>query len=364
MNLRGLGRKNFDLNQVFPASDFKQPLDTGYPANEIKIDISSNIISNPTIQLTRINVQYTRFLKALNNQLIFSNQEAGQHEFQVSGFSNAEANSVLVWDISNPRLPEHIQMQTQNITTGSDGYTYHIGRTHAEDARFIATTASNILAVKDISHYKPVPLNPASGSARWLAITYGSLRPAADTLATFRESEMTAWVVDIEDVTNQIGYGFHTPQTIRDFLTHAITTWTNGPPEYVTLFGDATRNPVLKGCSSCPAGTWNADTPTLIVTDFAFVDRWNGMVPSDFTMTLLFGDDLIADINIGRMPANTPEEANQMVEKVMLFETGRTGTLEDWQKHFLFIADNDDSGGFFCDENEQTGTLSPVTRLL
>lgn len=354
------GRKNFNLNEQFPASDFKQPLDTDYPANEIKIDISSNSYFGTTIQLTRINVLYTRLLSALGDQLIFSKQEAGQHEFQVTGFSSSEANSVLVWDISNPRLPEHIQLQAQNITAGADGYTYHIGRTHAEDARFIATSASNILAVKDILHYKPVSLNPAFGSAHWLAITHGSLRPAAETLATFRESEMSAWVVDIEDVTNQIGYGFHTPQTIRDFLTYAITTWTNGPPKYVTLFGDATRNPVLKGCSSCSAGGWNADTPTLIVTDFAFVDRWNGMVPSDFTMTLLFGDDLFADINIGRMPANTLEEANHMVDKVILFETGRRGTIEDWQKHFLFIADNDDSGGFFCDENEQTGTYIPT----
>ena len=214
------------------------------------------------------------------------------------------------------------------------------------------------MAVKDISYYAPLSLDPPLGQAKWLAITDSSLRDAADSLAAHRSKEMSAHVVDIEDVVNQFGFGFNTPQAIRNFLSYAITNWAGAPPEYVTIFGDATRNPVMKGCSSC-GSSWNENALTLVVTDFSFADRWNGMVPSDFTMSLLFGDDLFADVNIGRMPANTPAEADQMVEKVILFETQRIGEQLDWQKNFLFVADNDDSGGFFCDESELTASIIP-----
>ena len=350
------GWQNLNNIKGFPAADFKQPGDTGYPANQVQVDLSSDSANAATVQLTRITVVYSRLLKALGDQLIFSRVQGGQHEFQVSGFSNADSASIIVWDISDRRLPEQITMQVQNVQPGGSGYTYIIGRTHAPDARFIATTTNNVMLVKGLSHYVPVSLTPPSAEAQWLAITHSSLRDAADTLAAFRAADFSTWVVDVEDIVNQVGYGFNTPHTIRNFLTTALFDWTV-PPNYVTLFGDATRNPLGQDCPLC--SSWDKNAPTLVVTDFAFVDRWNGMVPSDFTMSLLVGDDLISDIAIGRIPANTLEEANHMVQKVILYETQRQGVLEEWQKHFLFIADNMDSGGNFCDENAQTGTFIP-----
>ena len=350
------GRKNLNVVNSVPGSGLKQPVDVGYPNNQIKIDLSSDSATTATVYLTRITVEYARILKAFGDQLIFSQEQEGQHDFQVSGFSNGDAASVVVWDISDHYQPQQIRMQAQNILGGGSDHTYVIGRTHAKDARFVATTTSNILPVKGVSHYEPVPIVPPSSSAQWLAITHSSLRDAADTLAVFREADFSTWVVDVEDVTNQVGYGFNTPQTIRDYLFQALTNW-SVPPEYVTLFGDATRNPLGQDCPLC--GAWDKDAPTLMVTDFAFVDRWNGMVPSDFTMSLLIGNDLLPDVAIGRMPANTLTEANHMVQKVILYETQRPDKLEEWQKNFLFVADNSDAGGNFCAENINTGSIIP-----
>ncbi len=351
------GRRNVNVTHAVSGSELKQPVDAGYPSNQVTVEFSSDSATSGSVYLTRITIEYKRLLKALNDQLIFSTDLTGQHDFHVSGFSSGEASSAIVWDISDRYQPEQIRMQPQNIQGGGGNYTYVVGRTHSAGAQFIATTTNNILTVKDISSYNPVPLYPDSVEAQWLAITHSSLRNAADALAAHRAEEFSTFVIDIENLTNQVGYGFNSPQTIRNYLFYALTNWAVAP-EYVTLFGDATRNPLNQECPLC--GVWDKDAPTLIVTDFTFVDRWNGMIPSDFTMSLLVGNDLLPDIAIGRMAANNLNDANHMVQKVISYETQRDQEeLEDWQRNFLFVADDPDAGGNFCVENLRTGNAIP-----
>ncbi len=351
-----IGHKNVNVKNFIPGNELKQPIDSGYPDNQVRVELLSDSATQASVYLTRITIEYTRFLKSVGDQLIFSSNLAGRHDYHVNGFSSGDAASALVWDITDRRQPEQIRIEAQNIQGSGSDYTFVIGRTHAQGAQFIATTTSNIQAVKNISRYMPISLDPPSGKAQWLAITHSSLRDAADTLATYRKAEFSTWVVNIEDVVNQVGYGFNTPQAIRNYLIYALGNWTTSP-EYVTLFGDATRNPLNQDCPLC--NYWDKDAPTLLVTDFAFVDRWNGMIPTDYTMSLIIGNDLIPDLAIGRMPANTLSEANHMVQKVISYESQREDELEQWQRNFLFVADNADSGGNFCYENELTGNIIP-----
>ena len=123
------GRNNFNITKFFPISDFKQPADAGYPTNQVKVEISSNHSGETQVQMTRITVDYLRLMNAVGDQLIFSYPQAGQHDFQVSGFSSADASAALVWDISNRRLPEQISLEAGNISGSGGDYTYAIGRT-------------------------------------------------------------------------------------------------------------------------------------------------------------------------------------------------------------------------------------------
>ncbi len=355
------GPKNLNILSAVSANILKQPGSAGYPTNQIRVKFDSNSPTPVPIHITRITIAYTRQLVAIADQLIFGREEGGPSTFKVSGFTNNDPGKVLVWDISNPHAPQQISMQASNITGSGGNFTYLFGRNHAPQAKFIATTNSNILNIKSLSVYKPVSIDPPSEGARWLAITHSSLRAAADDLAAYRHPQMGAYVVNIENVVNQVGYGFHTPETIRQYLRHAIRDWKTAP-RYVTLFGDATNNPRNLPCADCPS-FWSTDSPTLIATDLKFVDRWQGMIPSDFALSLLFGDDLIPDIAMSRMPANTNQEAANMVQKVITYETQREDTLLDWQKNVLFVADNADEAsnfaGDFCDMNNETALHIP-----
>ncbi|MFQ5398405.1 MAG: C25 family cysteine peptidase [Anaerolineae bacterium] len=310
------------------------------------------------IYLNRISVTYLRQLKALGDHLIFEDANGGSREFHVSGFNEGAAGNVLVWDITDPLNPVQIELSNGDIV-GAGPYTYTIGSMHNAGATFIATTAANVLPATAISQYTPVSLDPASG-AEWVAISHRDLITAASQLAAHRADPafggLKTHVVDIEDVINQFGYGLPLPQAITDFLAYAVVNWSVAP-SYVTLFGDATINPRQLGClSACPS--WNPNVPTLLVTDLQFVDRFQGMVPTDHTFTLLSGNDLLPDMAIGRIAAETLPEATALVNKIIKYETNQF-TPANWQQNILFVADNTDHGGDFCQENVVTGNKLP-----
>ncbi len=342
-------------NQAVPASKLLAPGQSGYPENQVNATVSA-VSTNATAStyVTRVTVEYPRELVAVDDQLIFGREQAGSSEFNVSGFSAAGANAAVVWDISDRYAPVVINMQTTQVAKNAADATLTIGRVHGANAQFIATTTSNIKSAKSISGYVPVSLTPPDNEAMWLAISHESLMPAAEALADYRRtrSSMSSWAVDVEDIVNQVGYGFNTPKQIQAFLKSAMSNWAV-PPQYLTLFGDATIDPRLLLCPTyCD--------PTLLPTDLLFVDRFNGLIPIDYTYSLLVGDDLNPDLALGRVPARTLAEAQAVVNKIKKYEENLV-PAEPWQENMLFVADNDDGGGFFCDESKKTAEHVPDT---
>ncbi len=303
------------------------------------------------ILLNRITVTYTRRLIADNNQLTFTDQTGGLREFQIGGFTEGTAANTLIWDITDPHTPAQITITDSDIS-GSGSFTYTVGS--PTGGKFIASTTANILNPAAISQYIPENLD-APGGADWIAISHVDFLTQANILAAHRAdfSGLQTWVVDYEDVVNQFGYGLPLPSAIRDYLAYAQSSWPISP-NYAVLFGSATLNPRNLDCqhSTCPEVgdyTWDKDQPTYLVTDLVYKDRFQGLIPSDHTMTLLSGDDLLPDIAIGRITADSAIEAEAAVSKIILYEQSLSAP---WQQRLLFVADNADDGGNFHDENE------------
>jgi hypothetical protein len=361
------GGVNLNLLHQAPVSQFLQPGDAGYPENKINLKYLANTEDETlatVAYVTRATVEYPRALVAVGNELIFNQESAGKHEFQIAGFSLAPSEEPIVWDISNKYQPVEIEMKTrQNLTGEADQTagaetTLSVGRSHGADARFITTTTNNLRQVKNISKYIPANLTPPQKLGTWVAVTHQSLRPAAEDLAAYRakQSAISSWVVDVEDIANQSGYGFNTPEAIRDYLREALDTWEE-PPQYLVLFGDATVNPRGLGCQfGC--GEWDAAKPTLVPTDLLFVDRFNGLIPVDYTFTTLTGDDLIPELTVGRITAETLPEAQAAVSKIKLYEKS-FATFNPWTRNLVFVADDPDGGGNFCQESEATASRLP-----
>ena len=355
------GGVNLNIEHMTPISQFLQPGDAGYPQNLIDLKYLALVEGenvDTVAYLTRATVDYPRELIAVDNELIFKQEAAGKHEFQIEDFNLAPSETIIVWDISDPHKPLQIALSSDQIVAGEAGETAVIGRTHGADARFIATTTNNLRRVQSISKYVPASITPLQKAGTWVAISHESLLPAAEELAAFRakQSGFSTWVVDVQDITNQAGYGFNTPEAIRDYLRNALETWQE-PPQYLILFGDATVNPRGLGCQyGCVY--WDPDKPTLVPTDLLFVDRFNGLIPVDYTYSTLTGNDLIPELAVGRVTAETLAEAQAAVSKIKLYEAS-FDTVVPWTKNVLFVADDPDGGGNFCEESLETASHLP-----
>lgn len=348
----GLG--NVDLVGTQPISSLN-PLD-----NTMHIVFASDN-STAVVYVNDITVEYERKLMASANQLFFRQPTGGAHEFTIAGYDEGDAAETAVWDISDPLAPIAIRLAQTDIS-GSGPYTYAIGQTYGDDARFIATTNANTLAAT-VTSYTPTNLDPIDGGADWIAITPSIFESRAITLAVHRQNPVyggykTA-VVDIEDINNQYGYGLPLPEASRAYLTHALANWPTAP-RYVTLVGTASHSPRGLPCLStwCSRAWTTEQATTFIPTNLPFVDRWQGLIPSDFTYATLIGDDLLPDIAVGRLTVNDTTELDAVISKIILYEANLNAGAS-WINDILFVADDADSGGNFAAANAATAARLP-----
>jgi uncharacterized repeat protein (TIGR01451 family) len=356
-NRTWLGRQNVNITNTQPISTMVNF------TNTVQIVFkTTNNTNNAYYYLNRITVDYPRQFIAQNNQLQFQT-DSGPHEFTVSNFTENDPANALVWDITDRLQPRRIPMAAGNII-GSGPYDWIFGSDN-NSGQYIATTPDNALAPLDITQYVVPDIDPAGNNADWLAITAADFLNEVNNLAAHRQNNqfggLDTHVVDIEDVINQYGYGFPTPGAIKDYLAYAVNEWSPGPT-YVTLVGDTTLNPRQLACqetnhlSDCDR--WGTDVvPNFVPTDFVFIDRYTGFMTTDYSFTLLDGDDL-ADLTIGRLAVNTPTEAQNIIDKIITYEQQYL-TPEEWQLNVLFAADNADSGGNFCQENQNINPNIP-----
>ena len=304
---------------------------------------------NDTFYFKRVTVDYQRAFTAMNNELIFNYPQAGQHEFNIGGFTESALDKVLVWNVSDSEKPTAVTLVSADITQNGS-YSYRVGVDHSADGQFIVTTKNNLRKATKIGKYVGKSLEPTTNGATWVAISPSQFRSEIDRLAGHRATTngVSTFVADIQDVINQYGYGLNTPGAIQAYMKHAYTTWTN-KPQYLLLGGDATWNPLQKPCSLC-VSNWNTTDVTWVVTDLVFEDPFTGLIPSDHTFALLDSDNL-PDLAVGRLPANTTADMKNMVDKIILYDQS-VKSQASWMNNLIFIADNKDVGGDFCAANK------------
>jgi hypothetical protein len=326
----------------------------------IHLAASTNPVGAVSVYLNRITVDYLRTLKAQNDQLFFTD-EVGGRAMMVQDFSENDPNNMLVWDISTPTNPVQVILDKSDVIAGNGRYTYTIGSDSNTAQNYIATTITNTLPPDNISQYTPpANLEPANG-ADWVAISYRDFLTQANILANHRTQEdygkLKTHVIDIEDIINVYGYGLPMPDAIHTYLSNSLTWSTK--PSYVMLLGDGLIAPRHLDCLACT--DWDMNAQNLVPTDMQFTDRYQGLVPSDATIVFLIGDDLLPDMAIGRLSAETTAQATAMVEKIIQYEENLHAETPS-SKRVLFLADFPDpnAGGSFCNTNQNTtGPLLP-----
>jgi hypothetical protein len=106
-----------------------------------------------------------------------------------------------------------------------------------------------------------------------------------------------------------------TPQGMRSYIKNAYDNW-EVPPEYVLLVGDTEELPTF----------WDE-------------------VPTDNYFAAVDGDDCLADLIVGRLPADSPAECAAMVAKTLAYDEPWLHWEPDWPlSGVLLVQDDYDDG--------------------
>ena len=294
-------------------------------------------------------VDYRRLFRAWQDQFDFRAEEAGLHEYVVDGWTS---NQVIIWDVSNSSQPRRLTVSERMVhrlylpLISSSG----VVQTPEHRVRFRADSLVGtrywLQEEATFQHPATISLRPDTGlrnparGADTVIVTPAEFRPAAERLASWHEAHGRRTVVaDLQDMYDEFNAGIAiAPQAIPNMLRWASEHWPAPAPAYLTLLGDGHYN--MKGLNPALYGT----VPSWVPPYMVFVDPWLGEIAAD----MRYGDingDLLPEVAVGRLTANSLAEANIAVDKILHYdETLRTA---GWQREALFIADNPDTAGEF-----------------
>lgn len=186
-------------------------------------------------------------------------------------------------------------------------------------------------------------LRNLNNGADYLLITADEFTDAAEKLRVHRmnSSNLRVLVAQISDIYDEFSWGLVDPTAIRDFLRHAALNWTNGAsPGYAVLLGDGNYD--YKNHSRLSRGNW--------IPPFEAGERCTDdyFVYFDGNGDPIIENDIFPDMAIGRLPAQSPRQADVLVSKIIAYEANpEYGT---WRNTIVLVADDERTPGSDFDE--------------
>lgn len=330
------GQRIFDHVVTVPHANLKEG------ANAVRVESVGDTGSTvDQIYLNWIEIDYFDTYRAEDDRLVFGAPASGAFQFEVSGFSGSD---IEVFNVTDPVNVVRIT----HATILADGNTYTVKFKGSADAetQYLAQTSQQRRSPVGIGHDEASAWQSASNGADYIIITHEDFYDKSLKLANHRSnSGLRVVTAKVEDIYDEFNYGIFNPQAIRDFLGYAYNNWVAPAPAYVLLIGDACQD--FKDYFN--TGTINYVPSQIVETDIL------GETPSDNWFVCVSGDDILPDMFIGRLSAQTGAQVDDSVDKVISYD--QKPPKESWNKNVLFVADDDDSA--FKDLSEGLAGIVP-----
>jgi len=225
------------------------------------------------------------------------------------------------------------------VKKAEDGtYTVSFEDNVTQPTRYYVTTTSAILQPKSIIKDEPSTLHNPANHIDYIMITHRDFMKSTQRLADFRRKQgLNVLVVDVDDIYDEFSYGIFDPRAIKRFLRYAYFNW-EIMPTYVLLMGDAhwdykyvydeyyKKYPVY---------------PRIYVPTYHAPSMPYGETALDNRFVTVSGDDIIPDMILGRIPIDSQEEADIVVDKTIEYET--KSVPGPWQSKIMLVADDEKS---------------------
>ncbi|MBT5057186.1 MAG: type IX secretion system sortase PorU, partial [Gemmatimonadetes bacterium] len=264
-------------------------------------------------------VEYERFLTAVDGELLFDGVQTGEAAYALTGFERPPR----VFDISAAGLTQ-IVGATHDASLGRFSFAAPI----LSPPRRYAVVADSAFKTPTGVELRQLGELTGSGGADYIVITHTDFLSAAQDLAHWRATDdrfapaPVTRVVDVEQIYDDFSGGLFDPTAIRDFLRHAHDQWAPAP-SFVVLFGDGTYD--YRNHSGTSPGNW---MPPYEDGESTY-DEW---------YTHVSGNDALPDMAIGRLSVQTSDEARTVVDKLINYD--RDPEFGAWQGRILLVSDD------------------------
>ncbi len=226
-----------------------------------------------------------------------------------------------------------------------------------QDRSYVAVQASAVRSPSQIVADAPSAWQSYAG-ADYLIISHANFISAVQPLAAFRRNQgLSVVTVNVADLYDEFSGGNVDPEGIRQAIAYAYANWPT-PPRFVLLVGDGTYD--FKHFSGFVG-------PTFLPPYLAYVDPWLGEVAADNRYAAVAGDDLIPDVLLGRISAQTPADVTAAVDKTLAYEQQALGVWPSWKNRLAYVTDNAydandvwDGAGDFIAEAESAIAAQPL----
>lgn len=329
---------------------------------------------NPNAQgwLDYIRVICLRDLSMTGAQMAFRDTAAlgagNIAEFRIGNASSA----VRIWETTDPT---NVRQMALALTGNTASF-----KVNTDSLRqFIAFNGSSYLPVDAIGRVDNQNLHGLA-QADMIIVSHPNFISEANRLAEFHRNNpnnsLSVHVLTPEQVYNEFSCGAQDVTAIRDLMRmfYERSTGWQDMPRYLLLFGDASydyKDRISGNTNFVPSYQSEESlqpTRSFVSDDyFGLLDphegRWN---PSD--------NDAL-DIGIGRFPVDFPEEAANIVDKIIRYDDlnisasqddkmccggAGSGISPDWRNRITFVADDED-GNIHLNQADQLAVLVDST---
>ncbi len=266
-----------------------------------------------------------------------------QKKFNSTLFTVKNSKNVadlMAWDITDPTDISEIPIQKSNNTIAIADNNNQIAKTYvvfSKSESFKIPEFISLVENQNLHELDQLDL---------VIIYHSTLKKEAERLLKHRtqHSNLTGKAVDIDQVANEFGSGTKDPTAIKDFMRMLFSR--NPKFKYLILFGNASYDyrhiaPNTNDYNLVPTyETIESLDPILAYpTDdyFGLLDDNEGDINSG-----------LLDIEIGRILARNPDEANIVIDKIIRYDTDPK-ELGEWKLNLLFSADDEDGNNHISD---------------
>jgi hypothetical protein len=310
------------INTEFTASAESFPVTVEYP--------STGGNSEGWLDYIQFNVR--RELKMAGNTLRFRDVETMNYSASTFVLENV-GNGTTIWDITDPLVPRDQEYSNNGNNISFGAFTANQIR---EFIAFNSQSPQQPIAVGNVSNQNYHGIDQVD----MVIIYHEDLKSEAERLADHRSQHdgLDIALVRIDLLFNEFSSGRKDATAIRDFAKMLYERTDRF--RYLLLFGDGSydhRNINSQGNNYVLTYQTNESLDPI----FAFPsDDYFGLL-DDLEGTLNSTDAL--DIAIGRIPVQNPEEATDVVDKIINYDTS-SDALGDWRNRVVFVGDDEDNG--------------------